>query len=136
MADRFLGKEFDNWANRFGVGESEEQDMISNLLRNLGTTQAQGYNKADEMGAQYNLPLSTQLAMQKGVGYQGQQAAQQGIFNIGQYANQANRQGQLQAANLMMQNRMNQEPTFGESMLQLLGQVGQGVGQGIGAGLI
>jgi len=136
MADRFLGKEFENWANRFGVSETEEEDMISNLLRNLQTTQAQGYNRADEMGAQYNMPLATQMAMQRGVGQQGQQAAQQGIFNIGQYANQANRQGQRDAAQLMMANRQNQPVSFGESLLGILGQVGQGVGQGIGAGLI
>jgi len=134
MADRFQGMDFHNWANRFGVSDAEEESMVSNLLRNLGTTQAQGYNRASDMGAMNNLPLATQLAMQRGVGYQGQQAAGQGIFNIGQYANQANREGQMAAANLMMQNRINQEPSFGEQMLGLLGQVGGSVGMGLGMG--
>ena len=41
----------------------------------------------------------------------------------------------MAAANLMMQNRINQEPSFGESMLQLLGMAGQGMGQAEGAEL-
>lgn len=138
MPDRFQGRTFENWANRFGVSGTEEENLIANFLRNLGTTQAQGYNRANEMGAQYNMPLATQMAMQRGVGYQGQQAAGQGIFNIGQYANQANREGQMAAANLFMQLREAEmsQPSAGQQILELLGQAGQGAAMGYGAGLI
>jgi len=135
--DKFLNRHYDDWLKEFGVSAGEEESMISNLLRNLQTTQAQGYNWAAEMGAMGNMPLATQMAMQRGVGYQGQQAAGQGIFNIGQYANQANRQAARDTANLFMRQRglEMQEQSFGEQLLGVISGAGQAAGYGYGYGL-
>lgn len=126
MADRFQGMDFHNWANRFGSG-----DMIDQLMRNLGTVQSQGFNQASDMANMNNLPLSVQMAMNRGVQYQAGQSLEKGQLD----AAQMDREGQMAAANLMMQNRINQPQSFGESMMGLLGQLGGAVGMGAGYGL-
>ncbi len=127
------GKPWQYWINRLGMSESSEEDMVSNLLRNLSTSQGQAYNRASDMGA--NLPMATRLAMDRGVGMQGAQAAQQGMFNISQYADKANRQAwaQILGGDIQADQIEAGEPGAGDYLMSLLGASGQAAGSYYGA---
>ena len=100
--NKILGMNYDQWVNRLGVGGKEREDMISSLIRNIGTTQRQAYNRGDEIAAANDLPLATQIAMKRGTDLGTQEAIGTGIEGIERYANQANREawGQIMRADM------------------------------------
>jgi len=127
-----------NAAKGMFLTPEEQEGMISDLLRSLGTTTAQGYNRAEEMGAQYNLPLATQMSQKAGVGYRGQEAGQKGITEIERYAKDVNRQGSNQLFQAELQKKLMEianERSFGEQLLGVISGAGQAAGYGYGYGL-
>jgi len=75
--------------NQLGMSDEELSGYISDLLRNLGTSQAQAYNVASE--STIDAPMATRMAAGRNVGYQGALAAEQGITGLEQFQKNINR---------------------------------------------
>jgi len=84
---------YDTWINRLSPSEDDIANLIGRLTQNVGTAQREGYNKASEMAAQYNLPVGAEMAMNRGTDLATQRAVSEGSFGIDKYADQAKREG-------------------------------------------
>ena len=140
FGNQLLGQSHETWLSRMGVSEEQLQSMINELLRNIGTTQRAGYNRVGEISAMNDLPLATQMAMERGVDIETQKAGTGGVASLQQYANTANRQawqnimsGEFQERKLnIMQDQMDQD--FWQSFMGLIGSGAQAAGYYYGGG--
>lgn len=120
----------DEGVARIGVSPEQRQQMIDQLLRSVGSLNAQTLNRFSDFAGAQGLPAATQLAQQRAIALQGNQAVQQGQFQIDQYANDANRQAYLALAQMMQQRVMNEKQMKAQKDANLLGMIGQGAGFG------
>ena len=120
----------DEGVARIGVSDQQRQQMVDQLLRSVGSLNAQTLNRFSDFAGGQGLPAATQLAQQRGIALQGQQQVQQGQFGIEQYANDANRQAYLALAQMMQQRVMSDKDRKAQQDAALLGQIGQGAGFG------
>ena len=118
----------DEGVARIGVSDQQRQQMVDQLLRSVGSLNAQTHNLFSEFAGGQGLPAATQLAPQRGIALQGQQQVQQGQFGIEQYASDANRQAYLALAQMMQQRVMSDKERKAMQDAQLLNQIGQGAG--------
>ena len=126
---------YSDWIKRLGVDDDNVEGMMQRLLANVGTSQRQGYNRANELGAANDLPIATKLAMKSGTDISAGRAISEGTTDIETYADQGNRQAwqTILGADLQMQNMKNQremaeEQAQAEFWGNIFGSIGQGVG--------
>lgn len=118
----------DEGVARIGVSPEQRRQLIDQLLRSVGSLNAQTLNRFSDMATAQGLPAATQLAQQRAIALQGGQAVQQGQFAIDQYANDANRQAYLALAQMMQQRVLSDKERKAMQDAQLLNQIGQGAG--------
>lgn len=110
------------------VSPAEQQASVNQLLRSIGSVQAQSQNRLADIGAQQGLPAAAMLAAQRGNAIAGAGQAQQGVFNIQEAANAQNRNGNqfllqmLQNQGQFDQNIQQQKDSSRLGLLQGIGQ--------------
>ena len=122
--------------DKLGMGDEELSKYISELLRNLGTQQSQGENRASEMTV--GAPLATQMAAQRNVQYNSAMAGEKGISGLQQYQSGANRDAWRSILDARLRKYgidTQADVAEGDPIMQFLSTIGQGVGFGYGSNL-
>jgi len=118
------------------MSEDELQGMIDQLMRNLGTTQRQSINRAEEVNAMNDVPLATEMARERGINYQTAMAGQEGSATIEKFGKEMDRDAALAMINYNLQQQqmeMQEEQSYWNSFMQMLGAGAQGAGYYFGA---
>lgn len=127
-----LGKNFQYWSDRLGMSDAQANDMISNMLRDLSTVNAQNLNRSNETAAMYNLPVGTQLSNQNAISYNSALAGAQGSNQIRQYQDAANRNAWSAILGADF-NETAGETDFGDYLMTAIGASGQAAGSYYGS---
>jgi len=126
------------YEGRYTIGEDEQQDLWSQLLRVLSTQREASLNTAREGLARGDASEATQRATMQGVNYDASLAQGQAGLNLEQFINEYNRQGMYQADQMKQKDRMinlqkeSMDNSFWDQLTQLLVPVGQGLGYSYG----
>lgn len=120
------------------LGEEDRQRMFDQLLRSIGTLNAQSLNRFQDTATAQGLPAATRLAQERGIAIGGAQAAEQGAFDIDQFIASTNIEGEkflLQLEEARRARKAAEEASKWQSLMQAFGGIGGGIGYALGGKL-
>ena len=116
----------------------ERQGSIDQLLRSIGSLNAQSLNSFRDSAGANGTPLATQLAQERGLAIRGNQQATQGINDITRFFGEKDQSAARFILNQMFQKdaqKSSQRANREQSLLSTIGGVGEIAGLFLGGGV-
>jgi hypothetical protein len=116
---------------------NQQNASIDQLLRSIGSLNAQSLNLFRDSASARGLPEQTRLAQERAIGIQGNQAASQGIFDITQFFQNKDSEAARFLLNQNFQKELQKNSLDAQKrrdIFNLIGQVGGAAGFLFGGG--
>lgn len=132
---RISGKTQDEWVEELGMSDEDFSGRLDEMMRTLSTGAAESRNRMSEIAAMHRLPATSQLAAERAVNIQANQAAGEAERRLTELKENIDRQAKLTAMQVFAQKESNdeaylrmQEQQTQQQINSLMNMLGQYVG--------